>query len=410
MSRVKVSVVMPVYNSEQYLNESLKDVTGQTLREIEIICVDDGSTDCSRDIIQQWKRRDDRIRLVTQENQYAGVARNNGLKYAQGKYVIFWDADDRFDIDALSHMYEKSEQTKADICICAADRFDDSGNVYNTDAYLLKQYLPEIDPFNKYDIEKYIFNFATNVPWNKLYNREFLVKHSLQYQAIRQANDTYFSIMALYFAERITCVDEALIQYRVNNQHSLSGKASETYMCAYDSYIYTLAELERQDDFARVKNSFQNRVLSGLIHSLNIQTEFDAYRKVYMKIQQEGIERFGFDSMKKEDAIFAWQLKELHKIKSTSPEDFVLEKAFVRRVSTEKLKMKNNILKERLSQVKQEKNFFRAEYKKEKKTNQKLMKQINTLKNKVDSIYASYSYRLGHFLLSVPRCVKKLLK
>ena len=410
MSQIKVSVVMPVYNSENYLNETLADVTGQTLKEIEIICVDDGSTDFSRDIILQWKEKDERIQLFTQQNQYAGVARNNGLKHAQGKYVIFWDADDRFDPDALKLMLEKSEQTDADICVCGADKFDDSGNVYETDAYLKCDLVPETETFNKYDIGKYLFNFATNVPWNKLYRREFLVRHGLQYQDIRQANDTYFSIMAMYHAERIAVVDRKLIFYRVNNEHSLSGKASETCMCAYDSYMHTLCELERQEDYGCVKNSFQNRALSGWIHSLNIQTGFEAYKKIYLRIQQEGIERFGLDQCKEEDIIVKWQYKELQRIKEVAPEEFLLEKAFVRRVTNERIRLKSNLLKGKLNQVRAKKRKFILKYRQEREKNKKLQKQIDNLKEKIDQIYASKSYRLGHFLLALPIRIKKILK
>ena len=102
MEEIKVSVVIPVYNVEEFLNNTLSDITGQTLKEIEIICVDDGSTDTSCKIIEEWQKRDSRIQLIKQKNQYAGVARNNGLKQAHGKYVVFWDADDLFERDRKS--------------------------------------------------------------------------------------------------------------------------------------------------------------------------------------------------------------------------------------------------------------------------------------------------------------------
>ena len=92
MEAIKVSVVVPVYNVDEFLDNTLSDITGQTLREIEMICVDYGSIDNSCKIIEEWMEKDSRIQLIqTQKNQYAGVAtRNNGLKQAHGKYVIFW--------------------------------------------------------------------------------------------------------------------------------------------------------------------------------------------------------------------------------------------------------------------------------------------------------------------------------
>ena len=99
-----VSVVIPVYNAAPWLRQCLDSVVGQTLREIEIICVDDGSTDESPQILEEYAQADERVRILHQQNQYAGVARNNGLAHASGKYIIFWDSDDYFDLDALRLM------------------------------------------------------------------------------------------------------------------------------------------------------------------------------------------------------------------------------------------------------------------------------------------------------------------
>ena len=90
----KVSVIIPVYNTEKYLRQCLDSVVNQTLRDIEIICVDDGSTDGSIEILREYEQKDSRVKMLCQKNQYAGVARNNGLNYASGEYVFFMDSDD----------------------------------------------------------------------------------------------------------------------------------------------------------------------------------------------------------------------------------------------------------------------------------------------------------------------------
>ena len=106
---IKVSVVMPVYNAENYLFDSLGNVLKQTLKDIEVICVDDGSTDRSAEIIEDYASRDFRLSLIRQKNQYAGAARNAGFAKSRGKYVVFWDADDRFALDALEKLYTKAD-------------------------------------------------------------------------------------------------------------------------------------------------------------------------------------------------------------------------------------------------------------------------------------------------------------
>lgn len=114
---VKVSVIIPVYNEEKYLPECLESVIRQTLKEIEIICVDDGSMDHSVQIIRGYCEIYPRIKLVMQENQGAGVARNNAMLKAQGRFVCFLDADDYYiSEDALETVYNTAVEVNADIC------------------------------------------------------------------------------------------------------------------------------------------------------------------------------------------------------------------------------------------------------------------------------------------------------
>ena len=136
---IKVSVVVPVYNAQAFLEQCLDSILGQTLEEIEIICVDDGSADESGDILEEYRKRDSRVAVYHQKNQYAGVARNLGLRYAKGKYVIFWDSDDFFEKEALELLYKKAEEDQADICICGARKYNqETGMVYPAGEYLVK--------------------------------------------------------------------------------------------------------------------------------------------------------------------------------------------------------------------------------------------------------------------------------
>ena len=114
MCQPKVSVIIPVYNTEQYLRECLDSVVNQTLKDIEIICVDDGSTDNSLAILREYKAKDSRIIVLTQENQFAGVARNHGMEAACGQYYAFMDADDCFLPDAIEKMFNLCEQYELD--------------------------------------------------------------------------------------------------------------------------------------------------------------------------------------------------------------------------------------------------------------------------------------------------------
>ncbi len=127
MNRVKVSVIVPVYNTAEFLEESLASLTGQTLREIEIIAVDDGSTDDSPRIIRRVAETDPRITSIRQENAGQSAARNAGLAVARGEYVYFMDSDDLLDADALELCYEKCVRENLDAVLFDADIFGESG-------------------------------------------------------------------------------------------------------------------------------------------------------------------------------------------------------------------------------------------------------------------------------------------
>ncbi|MGN1166533.1 MAG: glycosyltransferase family 2 protein [Lachnospiraceae bacterium] len=333
-----VSVIIPVYNAEKNLNQMLETVVNQTLKNIEIICVNDGSTDCSAEVIKKFQKNDNRIIYLEQMNLNAGVARNRGLDFAKGKYVVFWDADDKFDKRALELLFEKAEAKKADICVCGVNEFTDEGKIYEADGYLRVDYIPGKDPFNKFDISEYFFDFASNVLWNKLYLRTFLIENDLRFQNIRQANDTAFVMLSLFFAEAITCVNKKLAFYRVNNPNSLTGRSSETVFCPYEAYLYTLQEIKKYPDFLVVQKSFRNKTVKGMFRALNIQTSFESYKELYDFLQKEGMEKLELLECKKEEMEEEWIYNDLEMMKTMSAGDFLISKANERRWDRDQLK------------------------------------------------------------------------
>ena len=119
----KVSVIIPVYNVEPYLKQCMDSVVGQTLKDIEIICVDDGSTDGSLDILKEYATEDSRIQIIEQKNAGAGAARNNGMRHATGKYLSFLDSDDFFEPRMLEKAYDLAEKDQADFVAYKSDQY-----------------------------------------------------------------------------------------------------------------------------------------------------------------------------------------------------------------------------------------------------------------------------------------------
>ncbi len=293
MEQIKVSVVIPVYNSEKYLKKCLNSVINQTLKETEIICVDDGSTDASVKIMEEFAEKDGRIQIIRQANQFAGVARNNGLKSAKGKYIVFWDADDYFEADALKTLYSRCEREKADVCLCAVSSFHDGSVKKRIDeSFLKRRFLPKTRVFSAKTHPQYIFNVASNAPWQRMYLTSFIKEKGIEFQNLRQANDTYFVMMSMFYAKRITYTEKALVNYRVNNKFSITGKASEEPLCGYQSFSAVYEKLKQENPEEKIWQSFYNKLVPGLIRGILLQTTESGIYTVYNKIKNDGIEYF----------------------------------------------------------------------------------------------------------------------
>ena len=129
-SQIKVSVIVPVYNTRPYLPQCLDSLCGQTLKEIEILCIDDGSTDGSAEYLEEAAKRDGRIRVFRENNTGAGAARNIGLLEAKGAYLAFLDSDDFAEPQMLERMYREAWDAAADICVCQARRWHEDLKIY----------------------------------------------------------------------------------------------------------------------------------------------------------------------------------------------------------------------------------------------------------------------------------------
>lgn len=264
----RVSVIIPVYNEEQYLRECLDSVCAQTMKDIEIICVDDGSTDASCDILEEYVRKDNRVSVYHQQNQFAGIARNNGLGHATGEYIAFLDCDDFFAPDNLECMYNQAKKMDADICVCKANRLDETYNVCAANrADMVKARVPESNLFNIHTNSKYILNFTNTVIWTKLFRRAFLERENLRFPAHRNAEDAWFTWIALCRAERITTVDRVLMTHRVRSATSEVGKLdTKDPTISFRAYCEVADYLKENGIFP--EQSFENRIMDEILNML----------------------------------------------------------------------------------------------------------------------------------------------
>lgn len=240
-----VSVIIPVYNAEKYLREALDSIVGQTYINLEIICVDDGSTDSSPQILEEYKAKDKRIVVYRKENSGGGAARNYGLERATGEYLYFFDSDDVANKSLIEKALAKALQTDADIVAFDAYTFKDDNLENKTlkkgyNRNILKEL--EKDTFSYKDFPNKILSIVNIVPWNKLIRREIVVKNNIRFDEISSSDDLTFSVMCAAVAEKIAVMNEVLLYYRLGH----TGTITSTMRYKLFNVKLALESVERQ--------------------------------------------------------------------------------------------------------------------------------------------------------------------
>lgn len=371
----KVSVILPVYNVERYLQQCMEDILGQTLKEIEVICIDDGSGDRSLEILRDYERRDARVRVLTQENAGAAAARNRGMELARGKYLSFLDSDDFFEQDMLEKAYRCAEKEQAEITIFRGNRYDDTMEAYLPMDYSIKSWqLPEKNPFGWRDMPDHIFTFAVGWAWDKLYLRKFVEDAKLQFQQLRTSNDLYFVFSLLAKAERIFTMDDLLVHHRIHVKGSLSVTREKSWRCFFEACTALQDELIRMGVYEELEKGFVSWALHFCFWNLDT-IEGAAYGKVYDLICEECSERFGF---------FRY-----------SREDYVQPELYDRL-----LQMKNCSCVE----------YLRRENKKLTEEKREKQERIAELERENREIKNSPTFRAGRVIMAVPGKIKRIRK
>lgn len=214
---VKVSVVIPVYNVEKYLEECLKSIINQSLNDIEIICINDGSTDNSLAILEEYENRDSRIRIISQENAGISCARNNGLSLSNGKYVYFMDSDDILEESALEELYELSEKHNLDLTIFKMINFyDDSRKEYSSphyEMYFLRHVANKV--FNYENIKSSFLDISVTLG-GKFFKHDLI--RGMEFPKGLIFEDNPFFIKAFLNSHRVYFYNKHLYKKRYRNE------------------------------------------------------------------------------------------------------------------------------------------------------------------------------------------------
>ncbi len=288
-----ISVIMPVYNSGMYLRECLDSLLSQTFTDFEIICVDDGSSDNSPAILQEYAAADPRFTVLKQDHAYAGAARNLGMSRARGRYLIFLDSDDRFLPQMLELSVKKAEDTGADICVFPADGFNhQSGKSYPLPTTCCPGPLQQ-GVFSRSDDPKHIFSFTNPAPWNKLFRKDFILENRIDFQNTRSVNDLAFVLTALAAAERITTLDRPLLQYRSGNSESLQGSQQKEPRSFYQALLEFRKRLQERGLYEELKQAFINEAAADVFYNLHSLRSAVSFEETYLFIKSTVLEELG---------------------------------------------------------------------------------------------------------------------
>ena len=268
----KISVIMPVYNADDYIAQAIETVLGQTLTDFELICVDDGSTDKSVEIIKSYAKNDERIRLIEMSHIGVGTARNKGLLKSRGEYMIFLDADDFYEVTLLEKLYNTAKENNLDIVATDFDLYDNKkarfikspeeehGNIYASGTVASKNEFPD-----------FILQSTTGYVWNKLFSSAFIKEKEILFSPeLYVFEDVYFVCCALSLADRVSRVHETLVHHRIYHLQQRAKLFKKHYDQVPVVYLRVKEFLMRHGMYIPLSKSFLNFSVSRCYKIFNL--------------------------------------------------------------------------------------------------------------------------------------------
>lgn len=297
---LRVSVVIPVYNAEPYLRECLDSILAQTLTDFEVVAINDGSTDRSLKILQEYAQEDTRIKIVKQKNAGPSAARNRGIKDATGKYIVFIDADDFVSPELLEKLFNQAEKTSADLVCYNFSWYYNEDKALRPNGPFDPAKLPSKQPFSH---KTFVHNLFTTFPiltTTNFINKEFLDRAKIQFNTRYLRNeDVLFCFDLLMKAEKIAYLNENLYFYRIGTTTSETATnftyPHEILRILLDIY----SKIEKK--YPHLYVSYANYTAAQIDGAINRQAAYPkAYRAAYDFAKNKLIGAIGLDKVPRE--------------------------------------------------------------------------------------------------------------
>ena len=314
----KVSIIMPIYNGERFLEKSIESVSKQTIDDIELICVDDGSMDGSLNLLNQLQEKYDFIKILTQENQGSGKARNYGIDNASGEYIGFLDADDIFvDEDALERMYELGHAHNADMVAGNLEELLPNGDLIYNSNYTDDNYYEFID-------EEKILPKEYGVPWafyKNIYKKSFLVEKDIRFRDLIRGQDPVFMAEVLVNLDEIYGVPVVLYAYLFPEKGNTYGKVnSPKKRLHYVTHYKRTFDIFEEGGLENLSEKYKPKFLNFFRYSARVN-DLDAYDTI---LEVFGKQNHYFDNFKERYDFYNISLI-LNKINAVNTEEYFKE-------------------------------------------------------------------------------------
>lgn len=274
----QISVLVPVCNVEAYLEQCLDSIISQTFQDFEIICIDDGSTDHSGQILDRYSDSNSRIKVIHKENTGYGNSMNIALDYATGEYISILESDDYAEPDMLQKLYNAASSNAVEVVKANYYNYYGDKDVYTNH---IADY-PKYVVINKY-FHPTLFNLADTI-WSCLYQRSFLLEHDIRFHETPGASyqDISFALQVWFYAEKVYFIEDAVLHYRRNNPGASMNNPAKLF-CVFDEYEWI--EERFKDDWK------SHPVLDSYLIAAKYRDYFNHYRRVGVQYQYALLQR-----------------------------------------------------------------------------------------------------------------------
>lgn len=408
MTTPRISVIVPVHNTEKYLAKCLDSILAQTENDIEVICVNDGSTDSSPSILKDYAERDGRLTVINQECLGAGAARNKGLAVAKGTYLSFLDSDDFFEPEMLKDAADRMDQLEADVAIFGSWIYDEKRKADRQATWnLRRRFVPDTQPFTFRDLADHAFLAFGNCVWNKLFRRYFVESNHLRFQEISRANDLLFSCSSIVLAERLCTLEGSYVHYRIDTDTSLQSTNDRDPLSFYKAFSALRSFISERGLSEELEVAYANHVLDGITYNADSLHSLDGLKRLKTAIEHEIEPELNLLLLPEETFEDRARLEQYRSLCTEDIDEYLFRRLSSIRTDRDNLSWRIDWDEWRLWKREQELRKARGLADDLRKELDNSQKQTNEVQAELDSVRSSHSFRIGVALTAPIRLIRQ---